>query len=784
MTRHERRIDGATVVTGLLVALVSLLPFARGLASGASFYFRDLGRHFFPHRRFVAEGLRAGEVRYWLPWVHEGERLPVPPVSYPVDLLQALAPHEAFLSLLLALHVPLAALAFFGLCRGLGLGRTAAAGGALVYALGGFTLSTLNLYYLLEATAWAPLVVLALVKAAEGPWWRVAMAGIVSALALSTIGVEIVGQAFLAGAVLAAGRFSRGVGARLTVAVGLGFGLAAPSLLWLRDLLAGSARAPGLSTQDALAFSLHPASLLQVGVAGLFGNLADFTNRHWSHRFTGGFPYFMSLYLGAAALALAVVGARFGAVARRRLLCLAALGLVLALGRFARLDLVLDALPALRSFRFPVKAFFTVHLATSLLAAAGLAALAAEGNRRAWLWLGALGLALGAPLVLSPAFPLALPGGSAQLLGWVFPPGYPDIAARSAEVLRDAAVGGAPALLLGILALGVLRGRLTATAAGGLAVALVAADLLRAGAGLNPMTAPERLRPSPGARALAGIVRAAGGRLFTCEASFSGAVQEAAAEVRGDADLWMSGVFAETLTPAYNLDLHVPTAYSRDLTMTSAVERVFARRDEVGCARVADIRDRLRAAGVSHLVSFRPLDVEGLRLVATAAPPRTAPLRLHLHALEGALPLRAVAAVVRPAASRGEAEATAGEAGFQAAGGVAVEGGTAADGAGGEVLPVIEKTDRLEFEVRASRPTVLVIRDGWATGWSATVDGAPAPVLRADGRHRAVPVPAGRSRVVLSYRPPWLTTGLGIAAAALALTLALLWRGRTSARIA
>ena len=92
----------------------------------------------------------------------------------------------------------------------------------------------------------------------------------------------------------------------------------------------------------------------------------------------------------------------------------------------------------------------------------------------------------------------------------------------------------------------------------------------------------------------------------------------------------------------------------------------------------------------------------------------------------------------------------------------------------------MEGTDRLEFDVQASRPTVLVVRDGWAAGWSATVDAAAAPVLRADGRHRAVPVPAGRSRVVLSYRPPSLTPGLGIAAAALALTLGLLWRGRPS----
>jgi uncharacterized membrane protein YfhO len=66
----------------------------------------------------------------------------------------------------------------------------------------------------------------------------------------------------------------------------------------------------------------------------------------------------------------------------------------------------------------------------------------------------------------------------------------------------------------------------------------------------------------------------------------------------------------------------------------------------------------------------------------------------------------------------------------------------------------------------------VVIRDGFSVGWSATVDGSTAPVLRADGRHRAVPVPTGHSRVVLWYRPPSLTLGLTIGAAALLLALA------------
>ena len=144
-------------VVATVVAAVAALPFARGLLSGHAFFFRDLSLHFFPLRRFALDGLRAAELRYWNPYLHEGIPSPFPPISYPIELLQLLHPDEWGLSVVLALHVPLAALAFLALGRHLGLEPAAAAAGSFVYALGGFCLSTLNLYVYAEAMAWAPL---------------------------------------------------------------------------------------------------------------------------------------------------------------------------------------------------------------------------------------------------------------------------------------------------------------------------------------------------------------------------------------------------------------------------------------------------------------------------------------------------------------------------------------------------------------------------------------------------------------------------------------------------
>jgi hypothetical protein len=53
-----------------------------------------------------------------------------------------------------------------------------------------------------------------------------------------------------------------------------------------------------------------------------------------------------------------------------------------------------------------------------------------------------------------------------------------------------------------------------------------------------------------------------------------------------------------------------------------------------------------------------------------------------------------------------------------------------------------------------------VINDAWAPGWTATVDGADAPVARADALVRAVPVGAGDHEIVWTYRAPWLRAAL------------------------
>jgi uncharacterized membrane protein YfhO len=80
---------------------------------------------------------------------------------------------------------------------------------------------------------------------------------------------------------------------------------------------------------------------------------------------------------------------------------------------------------------------------------------------------------------------------------------------------------------------------------------------------------------------------------------------------------------------------------------------------------------------------------------------------------------------------------------------------------------------------------LLVLAEAYHPGWRAQVNGQPAPVWPADGLLRAVPVPAGASRVEMTFTDPALRRGLVVTLVALASVLALivgsLVRGRRPA---
>ncbi len=733
MATTDRRGDA---LVAAIVGLVVFLPFLP-LLSGRAFFFRDLSLYFFPLRRFVAAGLLAGEIRWWNPYVHEGEALALPAVGYLPDLLQALWPDERFFSLLLALHLPLGAVGAFALSRVLGVGRAAAAAAGIVYGLGGFALSTVNLYVYCQALGWAPFAVLGLLRASERGWRRLATGAVPVALCLSTTGLELALQAVVVAAVLAPR--PRRLPA-LAAAASLGLMLAALPLLVVSGAVEGSARGAGFTTDVVLAHSIHPLTLLQTVIASLHGDTARLAEDWWGQNFfPRGFPYILSLYLGAASLALALVGGVRGGGTGRRLSALAAAGALVCLGRWMGWGGLVEHAPALRIVRYPVKAFFTTHFAVALLAGLGLDALG-RGTARSWRILAWAAGAPGALLLLASLAPTTAPASVRWFAGGFFPPGmaWAQRLEALAFVLRDAATGGAVAVAVALLAALAARGRIAPRTAVIAVAALVAADLIRAGAGLSPTVPITALRPSAEAEALADSVRAGGGRAFTCDVASSPSYLEARARRGKRHAVWSMWTLMDTLTPALNVPRAVPTAYSADLTMLVPQARVLGEGED--CGAISAIAPRLRAAAVTHVLSLDALTDPTLAPRALLAPARIAPLHVHVYALASPL------ARIEARADDGRPLPT----------------------------PVVNETPgRIDLGLKAEVPGKVLVRDAYAAGWVAEVNGQPAPIEVAEGRYMAVSVPAGRADIALRYRPRRLKLGLALGAAAALILVAL-----------
>jgi hypothetical protein len=87
--------------------------------------------------------------------------------------------------------------------------------------------------------------------------------------------------------------------------------------------------------------------------------------------------------------------------------------------------------------------------------------------------------------------------------------------------------------------------------------------------------------------------------------------------------------------------------------------------------------------------------------------------------------------------------------------GFAPEGGGPGHATWQQVTP-----EELRIHVKTPSDSLVVIRNAFGPGWTATVDGQPARVMSADYLLQAVPVRAGIHDVVVRYRDPKIGQGL------------------------
>jgi len=757
---RSQRLLAALWLLGLVI--VALLPDPGAAFPLSTYYFRDFSLTFLPLRQYQASELAAGRLPFWNPYVHEGEYML--PSFYPLDLLHVFDSSPVFVSWLLTLHLPLAALGAYALARTRGMSQLGAFACGTVYAIGGFTLSTLNLYIFLQALALAPLVLLTFERAAtHGGRW-IAGAALALAISLTTLALEIVALAAALGLLLAIWRDARAgestpdarvAAARLVAVLVLGIGLAAIPVAVTLGLLPETRRGAGFSAAEAGGLALPPLALFQILVPNLFGDLSRPIDSWWGGAVhTDGAPYFLSFYLGALVLALAIAGAR-QAPRRERivLVAAAALGAWYALGPAGGMWNLLHELPLAGAFRTPAKALFVVHISAALLAGRGADRLVAGSGWGVFSAVSAIGVLI---------------AGGIAAAGWL---AADDIAAwiqldarahdEIAAVLPVSAARSAVVGMLGIgLAFAVRHSRVRPLLAAALVTIVVAVDLARAGAGLNKQSSPLffHLHPDIAAERLDEL---AGGRVFAVPAGFSRNFLAWLNTRQIDSDFWMSYAMRQQLESYNNVMNRVETAGSQDRTgfsplLTSLGWTGYDPRD------VTQFLPLLRHAAVSRVLSFDRIEHPELAL-RTTIPVATTGLGIHVYELKRPWPRIQVACRVHRASTRLDAARMPHAATWDPYRDIALEGPNALRTTPcrtGRARSVSLLPDEEHYETESDGPGWLLVRSTHARGWRATVDGQPAPLLRADGRHRAVAIPSGRHAVMLRYEPPWLLPGV------------------------
>jgi hypothetical protein len=726
----------------------------------------DLASFLFPIYRFAASSLRAGNLPLWNPHLYGGAPFLADMqtgVFYPPNLLLfLLAPDFPYKALewMAALHIFLAGLFMYLCLRYLEPGRPlrvpAALAGAIAYMFSDMFVVHFGNLNLIAVAAWLPLIFLLFWRALRTQRLGLAVgAGV--ALGISTLEGHLqitlyVALALVVAAIaeaIAAHRERRGwAWSFLTLAItaAIGIGLSALTLLPAFEYARLSPRAE-LPYRAAARYSLVPGLLGEMLVPALFNSREP--DLYWGvwDRVAVGYVGIFTLVLAGLAVLLR----------RGRQVCLfvvlAAVAFLLALGGESVIHgWAYWLLPGFRQFRAPARAVLLLSFALTALAALGLDRLLGPLDRRtrvvfqgAWRWLVFL-------------------GGMAILIGgaWAYLVIYQAQDHDPAVFWRVSAAGSGVifALLMLAAALAWLSarrsGRLQRGVLAWLAVALIFLDLATVGAytdlGREPPTAGydhpeivEFLKGEPGAF-----------------------------RIDSRTDVW--AVWQPNL--ALLAGLYDVSGVDNPLVVADV-----ARYWEGTGGRSTRLYDLL---GVRYVLGSKEvvLDWDKFSLAYDGDP------TVNVYRNETPLPRAFVVQQAVVAADQEDAWARIHEPGFDPATTVVLEGGQPLDNGGAEqaVAQVVRyEPDRLEIEVNSPTDGYLFLSDPFYPGWQATVDGQPTEILRANYAFRAVAVPAGTHRVIMTFQPASWRLGLAITVLTVLLLLALAiialaWWRRAAAR--
>ncbi len=785
----------ASAPTILILGILLVFAF-RGPLAGRMFYLRDISQNHYPMRHYVTERLRALSLPLWDPYHGGGTPLLANPdalVLHPISALFLFLPFDAAFTASIVLQFALLAFGAYLLARQIGIGREGATLAAAVLSLSGPAASLASLQNVLSAAAWVPLSVFAFLRGLEPMARRwLPLAALCLAVVLMTgEPASALGALLLASGLALASPGSSGSSPRerlramgaLAAVLFLGVVLAAAQILPARELLRLSTRGAGFSPEEGMKWSLEPARLLEVVLPRIFGDPTRLSPLHWWGRFLfeGSYPFLLSIYVGIIPCLLAAIAiCRRGTGAARRLALAAIAGfaMLLALGRHTPLYRGLfAALPAVRQVRYPERFLLITLLAVALLAGEGLDL-----------------LLRGEPVFRRRAVRAIFAAAALLFVGTTLVAAWPALVDRMLDVVASVPAGLMTSEAGSVLHNAVLRSSLWAFAS--LAVLALGAGVVQrplalafegAGWGIVAMAGLSMLAANGPALSTAapGWIEAPS-PLARIIGHGPGAPRLHHEPRPEDLSVWAT---TDELAWGYRFDRFTYTLLTghRDQVPTildASTDRMdLAPQAELGRAlgglRLPERVRILSICGVGFVVAFAPLDhpdlepvdaLEGFSLPAA-----------RVYRLRSPLPRARFASIARPLSRPDYLPASLADPGFEPRREVLLDGipagpgGGASDGQGGAAI-LEDLPEKIVLRAEAPAAGYLVLSDAFAPGWSARVDGTPAPILRANGLFRAVRLDPGSHEVIMLYRPRSVLLGLGVSLCGALIALAWWWR--------
>jgi hypothetical protein len=361
---------------GILLALLVFASFPQVLFGLQTFIVRDYGFFVYPLAHFQRDCFWRGEIPFWNPYNYCG----VPFLAqwntmalYPPSLIYLTLPLEWSLSFFCLLHLWLAGLGMYFLARRWTGNNFAAAFAGTVFAFNGFTLNLIMWPSHLATFAWMPWVVLAVELAWRDGGRKIILAAIAGAMQMLAGGPEIIFFTWIVllalwvQQLLQSGAPRGKIFWRFPLVVALVAALTAVQVLPFLDLVAHSQRSTGYFDTR---WSLPLRGWANFLVPMVFGGTWDMGvfyqyDQEWTS----------SYYLGIGALWLAVMGLwKFRERRIALLVAIAAVAFLFALGENTFIYPALrKIIPQLRLVTHSIKYIAIVIFIVPLLAAFAIA---------------------------------------------------------------------------------------------------------------------------------------------------------------------------------------------------------------------------------------------------------------------------------------------------------------------------------------------------------------------------------------------------------------------------